>query len=49
MVDAFGGALAGQLVVFAQEGRQPQGLQVMGEQHLRGFAHDAPPPASRLG
>ncbi len=30
MVDSFGGALAGQLVVLAQEGRQPQCLQVMG-------------------
>src|ERR1039458_7026277 len=47
VVDAFGGALAGQLFVLAQEGRQPQRLPVMGEQHPRCVAHDAP-PASRL-
>ena len=48
MVDAFGGALTGQLVVLAQEGRQPQRLQVMGEQDLRRIAHDDAAPASRL-
>ena len=35
MVDAFGGALAGDLVVLAQERRQLQRLEVMGEQNLR--------------
>jgi hypothetical protein len=30
MVDPFGGALAGELVVLSQEGRQPECLQVMG-------------------
>ena len=44
MVGALGGALAGQLVVFAQERRQFQGLEVMGQQHLRRIGHDAPPP-----
>ena len=43
MIDPFGGALAGQLVVLAQEGRQPERLQVMGEQNLRLIAHDAAP------
>ena len=42
MVGALGGALAGQLVVFAQERRQFQGLEVMGQQHLRRIGHDAP-------
>jgi hypothetical protein len=44
MVGALGGALAGQLVVLAQKGRQPQGLEVMGQQQLRRIGHDAPPP-----
>ena len=44
IVGALGGALAGQLVVFAQERRQFQGLEVMGQQHLRRIGHDAPPP-----
>ena len=44
MVGALGGAVAGQLVVFAQERRQFQGLEVMGQQHLRRIGHDAPPP-----
>ena len=35
MIDPFGGALTGQLVVLTQESRQPKGLQMMGEQHLR--------------
>ncbi len=41
MVGALRGALAGQLVVFAQEGRQLQGLEMMGQQHLRRIGHDA--------
>ena len=44
MVGALGGAVAGQLVVCAQERRQFQGLEVMGQQHLRRIGHDAPPP-----
>jgi hypothetical protein len=48
MIDAFGGALAGELFVLPQEGWQSECLQVMGEQHLRCVAHDAAPPASRL-
>ena len=43
MVDALGGALPGELVVLAQEGRQLQRLQVMGEQNLRRVGHDAAP------
>ena len=43
MVDAFGGALLGKLVVFAQERRQLERLEVMGEQKLRGVAHDEAP------
>ena len=46
MVDAFGGALPGQLVVLAQEGRQLQRLEVVREQNLRRVAHGAA-PASR--
>ena len=34
VVDAFGSALLGKLVVFAQEARQPECLQVVGEQQL---------------
>ena len=34
MVDALGGALLGELVVFAQEGWQLERLEVMGEQKL---------------
>ena len=41
MVQTLGGTLAGLLVVFAQEGRQLQGLEVMGEQDLRGLGHAA--------
>jgi hypothetical protein len=43
MVDALGGALLGELVVFAQEGRQLERLEMMGEQQLRRIAHDAAP------
>jgi hypothetical protein len=32
MVDALGGALPGELVILAQEGRQLERLEVMGEQ-----------------
>ena len=46
MVDALGGALPGELVVLAQEGRQLERLEVMGEQKLGRVAHDAA-PASR--
>ena len=46
MVDALGGALLGELVVFAQERRQLERLEVMGQQKLRRFAHDVA-PASR--
>src|SRR6266699_264657 len=43
VVDAFGSALLGKLVVFAQEARQPECLQVMGEQKLGRVAHDEAP------
>jgi hypothetical protein len=46
MIDPFGGALLGELVVFAQEGRQPERLEMMGKQELRRIAHGAA-PASR--
>jgi hypothetical protein len=45
--DALGGALLGELVVFAQERRQLDRLEVMGEQQLRRVAHDEA-PASRV-
>jgi hypothetical protein len=41
MVDALGGTLLGELVVFAQEGRQLERLEMMGEQQLRSIAHPA--------
>ena len=43
MVDALGGALPGELVVLAQEGRQLERLEVMGEQDLGRVAHAAAP------
>jgi hypothetical protein len=46
VIDALGGALLRELVVFAQEGRQLERLEMMGEQQLRRIAHD-PTPASR--
>ena len=48
IVDAFGGALAGDLVVLAQEGRQLQRLEVVGQQNLRRVAHDAAPARSSM-
>ena len=47
VVDALAGTLAGQLVVLPEEGRQLEGLQVMGQQHLWRVGHGAAPP-SRL-
>jgi hypothetical protein len=43
VVDAFGSALLGKLVVFAQEAREPECLQVMGEQQLGCVTHDEAP------
>jgi hypothetical protein len=43
MVDALGGALLGELVVFAQEGWQLERLEVMGEQKLGRVAHGEAP------
>ena len=37
MVGALGGALAGLLVVFPQERRQLEGLEVMGQQELAAY------------
>ena len=43
IVDALGGALAGELVVLAQERRQLQRLEVVSQKNLRGVGHDAAP------
>ena len=43
MVDALDGALLGEFVVFAQEGRQSERLEVMSEQQLGRVAHDVAP------
>src|SRR5246127_5447222 len=43
MVDTLGGALLGELVVFAQERRQLERLKMMGEQKLGCVAHDEAP------
>ena len=43
VVDAFGGALPGKLVVLAQEGRQLECLQMMGEQELGRVGHETTP------
>ena len=43
MVDAFGSALLGELVVFAQEARQLECPQVMDQQKLGRVAHDEAP------
>jgi len=43
MVNAFGGALLGELVVFAQERRQLERLEMMGEQKLGRVDHGEGP------
>src|ERR1700730_454692 len=43
MIDALDSALLGELVVFAQERRQLERLEVMGEQKLGRVAHDGAP------
>ncbi len=43
VVQALGRALAGELVILPEEGRQLQGLQVMREQDLRRLGHAASP------
>ena len=43
MVDAFGIALLGELVVFAQEARQLEYLQVMDQEKLGRVAQDEAP------
>jgi hypothetical protein len=47
VVDAFCGAEPGHLVVLAQDGRQLELLEMMGEENLRGVAHGSAPD-SRL-
>ena len=47
MINALCGALLGEFVVFAQEGRQPERLQMVGEQQLRRVGHGAAPSRSR--
>ena len=48
MVEPLGGALAGELLVFPQEGRQLQRLEVMGEQDLGGVGHAASPATRHM-
>ena len=48
MIDALGGALAGYLVVFPQEGGQLEGFQVMAQQELWRVAHDATPVSNPM-
>jgi hypothetical protein len=43
VIEALGGALPSELVVFAQECRQLERLQVMSEQQLGRIGHDAAP------
>jgi hypothetical protein len=43
MIDPLGGALPGEFVVFAQERRQLERLEMMREQQLRRVTHDAAP------
>ena len=43
MAQSLGGALACQLVVFPEEGRQLQCLEVMRQQEFGGVRHDASP------
>ena len=48
MVEPLGGALAGELLVFPQEGRQLQRLEMMGEQDLGGVGHAASPETRHM-
>jgi hypothetical protein len=48
MVQAFGRALAGELLVFPQECGQLQRLEVMGEQDLGGVGHAASPETRHM-
>ena len=43
MLNALAGALPGELVILAQEGRQLEHLQVMAEQKLGRVGHDVTP------
>jgi hypothetical protein len=48
MVQALGSALTRQLVIFPEEGRQLQRLEVMGEQEFRGIGHGASPAIKHM-
>ena len=48
VVQAFGRALAGELLVFPQEGRQLERLEVVGEQDLGRFRHAAVPDTRHM-
>ena len=43
MVDALGGALTGELVIFAEERWKLEGFQIVSQQNLRCVSHAAPP------
>ena len=42
VVEALGGALPGHFLVFPEEGRELQQLELMSQQDLRSLAHDWP-------
>ncbi|WP_238147344.1 hypothetical protein [Rhizorhabdus dicambivorans] len=46
MIDVLGCAESGQLLVLALEGRQLEGLEIVGEQDVRCFGAHAASPAS---
>ena len=48
VVQAFGRALTGQLLIFPQEGRQLERLEVVGEQDLGGVGHAASPETRHM-
>ncbi len=48
MINAFCRALFGDFVILAQESRQTQGLQMMGQQQLRRTSHPRPPDNSAM-
>ncbi len=48
IVDTLGSALERLSVVLAQERRQLEGLEVVGQQHLRRVAHDAAPTSRSM-
>src|SRR3974390_2913217 len=48
MVDALGGALTSELVIFAQERGKLEGFQIVSQQDLRGVGHAASPARSAI-